>query len=98
MAPPNLIQLTGKVVLLLGLQSDPGIQSDALQDAAIQVGLTKAPFTDLVIDPALSIHPPFNPDTEKDCLLLLLDNLSLPNAFKTLIYTGIVLAKCSDIR
>ena len=40
---------------------------------------------------------PFDPDTEKDHLLLLLNNLSSPNAFKTLIYIGITLTNRSDI-
>ena len=71
--------------------------SDAIRDATIAVGLSSAPFTDLLIYPGLSLRPPFDPDVKKDCLLLILNNLSSPQAIKTLLYTGIALISCNDI-
>ena len=58
---------------------------------AIEIGLAKAPFTDLVVQPNLSLCPPFDLDCEKDRILLILDNLSFSQVIKTLLYTGIVL-------
>ena len=81
----------------LHTSTDRDLQSDALQDTTIAVGLTSAPFTNLLIHPDLSICPPFDPDVEKDRLLLVLDNLSSPQAIKTLLYTGITLISCNDI-
>ena len=71
--------------------------SDTLRDTAITVGLSSAPFTDLLIHPGHSIRPPFDPNVKKDCLLLVLDNLSSPQAIKTLLYTGIALISRNDI-
>jgi len=76
---------------------DPDLMSDALQDATINVGLSSAPFTNLLVHPSLSIHPPFDPDVKKDHLLLVLNNLSSPQAIKTLLYTGITLISCNNI-
>ena len=89
--------LTCRLQLTLEVTQDRGLQSDALRDAAIAVRLVSAPFTDLLVHPGHSLRPPFDPDVKKDRLLLVLDNLSSPQAIKTLLYTGITLISHNDI-
>ena len=66
------------------------MQSDTLQDAAIKIGLAKAPFKDLVIlNAPFSIHP-FNLDQEAQHFKDLLDHIPPPQSIKTLLYAGIL--------
>jgi len=96
LALPDLVIRLVKT-LRLGLKNDPNLMLDALWDATIAVGLLSVPFTDLLVHPGLSLCPPFDPDVKKDHLLLILDNLSSPQAIKTLLYTGITLISRNDI-
>ena len=94
MAPPvTLPILVSRLVKILktGAGDNPDLMSDALRDATINIGLSSAPFTDLLVHPGLFLCPPFDPDVKKDRLLLVLDNLSFPQVIKTLLYTGIAL-------
>ena len=100
MAPPITLEVLTKcmtAVLNNTAKDNPNLMLDTLRDMAITVGLSSTPFTDLLIHPSHSICPPFDCDVKKDRLLLVLDNLSSPNAIKTLLYTGITLISHNDI-
>ena len=100
MAPPITLEVLTKhmtAVLNNATKDNPDLMSDTLWDTAIAVGLSSAPFTNLLIHPGHSIYPHFDPNVEKDRLLLVLDNLSSLQAIKTLLYTGITLISRNDI-
>jgi len=73
------------------------MQSDALWNMAIELGLASAPFSNLVVDPTLTICPPFDVDHKTDCLFIVLDNISSPLQIKTLPYVGLCLLQQSNI-
>ena len=95
--PKRLTQVLKTVTAALKQLDSLNDHADTLRDVAINVGIAKAPFTDLVIPLESSLRPLFDPEVEKDRLLLSLDNLPTYNAIKTLLYTGIILATCTDI-